>query len=39
MLLVPGNWRVSLCITLSTSFGDIQAGVHYDSDSGFGWGC
>jgi hypothetical protein len=37
--LVAGNWRISLCITLSTSIGDIQVGAHYDSHDGFGWGC
>ena len=37
--LVGRNWRVSLCITLSTGIGDIQVGVHYDSKEGWGWGC
>jgi len=41
--LKDNNWRAGCCgtikITLDHIVTTIEVGFHYDSDSGFGWGC
>jgi hypothetical protein len=37
--LKDNNWRASLCAKVEVFGVGIEYGAHYDSESGFGWGC
>lgn len=37
--VVDNNWRVSACVKLVVFGVGIEYGAHYDSETGWGWGC